>query len=223
MKVAILGAGRMAALLSARIPNNIRKVVINRHRARAVALADEVGALASDQISAVRGCRFVFLAVPGPAIAGLVQDAAAHLDPDAVLVNMATDLMTDELSGQFRRLRIVAAKVIGHAREMAAGSQGVVLLDHVTDEEAAALGELLSGLGPVRRGPEEQALAANTAVAEAMVRAEADLRAKLVALGLHGDLTEAAVRTMAPGVLRAVTEGDPGPFIQGVLRRLRSG
>lgn len=222
MKVAIMGAGRMAALLSARIPNSYRKVIINRHRARAVSLADEVGALASDQASAVRGCGVILLAIPALAVPGVVQDLLPHVEADVLVVNMATDLMTAELQGQFSALRIVAAKVVGQAREMASGSPGAVVLDHVTDAEATLLADLLSGLGAVVLGSEEQVLAANTAVAEEMARAEAALRSRLVEMGLAPELVDAAARTMAPGVLRAVTEGDYGPFLLGVLRRIRS-
>lgn len=222
MKVAILGAGRMAALLTARIPGSYRKVIINRNRARAVALADEVGALASDQVAAVRGCDVIFLAVPAEAISGLIADLLPHMEEGALLVNMATDLMTAELQAAFPARRIVAAKMVGHARAMANGRPGAVVLDHVNDADAALLSDLLGGLGPVLRGNEEQVLAVNTTVAEEMVRAEASLRARLGEMGLAPALVDAAARTMAPGVFQAVTDGDAGPFLQGVLRRIRS-
>lgn len=222
MKVAILGAGRMGSLLASRLPGSVRKVIISRRRQKAVALADEVGGIASDQLSAVRGCKVVLLAIPGPAIPGVVADLAPHVEPDALLVNMATDLDTEELAAQFPRLRFVAAKVIGHAREMAHGAPGIVVLDRVDpQEEEELLASLLGGLGPVVRDKEEKVLLANTAVAEEMVKAEAALRRRLEELGLEPELIRIAIKTTAPGVLRSLSDDDAGPFVQDVIRRLR--
>jgi pyrroline-5-carboxylate reductase len=221
MKVAVVGAGRLGSLLGARLPHHFRRVIITRQRARAVALADEVGALASDQLAAARGCEAVFLAVPAGAVPHVLEELTGQADPGTLIVNMATDLMTAPLREQYPDLRIVAAKVLGHAGEMAAGGPGAVLLDYVTEEEEALLAGMLGGLGPVFRESEEKVLAAVNAVAEAMVRVEADLQERLPTLGLPPALTEIAVRSTAPGILRSVTRGEAGPFLQEVIRRIR--
>ncbi|BDG60888.1 pyrroline-5-carboxylate reductase family protein [Caldinitratiruptor microaerophilus] len=221
MKVAIVGAGRMGSLLAARLPGSFRKVIIARRRARAVQLADEVGGVASDQLSAVRGCHVVLLAIPGPEIPNVLSDLAPHLDRDAIVVNMATDVPTEELAESFPDLRIVAAKVIGHAREMAHGSPGIVVLDRVNPEEEELLASILGGLGPVIRDSEEKVRLANTAVAEEMVKAELSLRRRLEELGLEPELIRVAIKTTAPGVMRSLSDGDAGPFVQDVIRRLR--
>ncbi|MFO7171449.1 MAG: NAD(P)-binding domain-containing protein [Bacillota bacterium] len=223
MKVAIIGAGRMGSLLANRLPGNVRKVIISRRRASAVELADEVGGIAADTLSAVRGCAVVFLAVPGPVLPNLLPDLAPHLEPEALVVNMATEVDTGDLAAQFPDLRLVAAKVIGHAREMVQGSPGIVVLDRVTPREEEVLANLLGGLGPVIRDREAKVMLANTAVAEEMVRAEQNLRRRLEDLGLEPDLIRIAIRTTAPGVLRSLSAGDAGPFVQDVIRRLRGG
>lgn len=221
MKVAILGAGRLGSLLASRIPGSYRRVIIARRKQKAAALADEVGGIASDQLSAVRGCKVVLLAVPGPALPAILPELAPHLDPGAILVNMATDVATRDLADRFPRLRIVAAKVIGHAREMAHGLPGIVIMDGVTAAEEELLTDMLGNLGPVVRDREEKVRQANTAVAEEMVRAEQSLRARLQELGLEEDLIRIAIKTTAPGVLRSLSDGDAGPFVQEIIRRLR--
>lgn len=221
MKVAILGAGRLGSLLASRLPGHVRKVIISRRRQRAMALADEVGGIATDQISAVRGAAVVFLAVPESAISQVVPDLQPHLDRETVVVNMATDANTGELSEAYPQLRLVAAKVIGHAREMSLGSPGIVILDLVNDREEEILSNLLGGLGPVVRDDEEKVRQANTAVVEEVVRAAAALRQRLEALGLDAELIRIAIKTTAPGVFRSMGDGDAGPFVQDVIRRLR--
>lgn len=221
-KVAIIGAGHMASILAHRIPGSVRKVIIGRRKAEAVELADEVGGIASDQVSAVRGCRVIFLAVPGSAVPQVLSDLQPHLDAEAVVVNMATDLVTAELAeeGEFQ---LAAAKVIGHVREMELGSPGVVVLDHVGPAEAEVLEPLLEGIGPVIRGDERKVMAANTAVVEVMARAEAELRRRLEEAGLDAELVPVAIGSAAPGVLRAMARGELGPFAQEVIRRMGTG
>ncbi|MFZ5825151.1 MAG: pyrroline-5-carboxylate reductase family protein [Bacillota bacterium] len=221
-KVAIIGTGQMGSILAHRIPGSARKVIIGRRKAEAVELADEVGGVASDQMSAVRGCRVVFLAVPGSAIQQVLPEIQPHLDPGALVVNMATNLMTGEI-GVEGNLRLVAAKVIGHTREMKLGSPGVVVLDRVEPAEEELLEPLLEGLGPVTRGDERKVMAANTAVVEVMVRAEAELRRRLEEAGLDAELVPVAIGSAAPGVLRAVARGELGPFAQEIVRKMGAG
>lgn len=222
-KVAVVGAGQLGSLLAHRIPANCRKVVISQQKARAIQLADEVGGLASDQYSAVRGCRVVFLAVPGTAIQQVVQEVAPHLDDGALVVNMAADIMTDGLAAANPKIRFAAAKIIGHAREMSLGSPGVIVLDHVSGDDEDVLRSLLEGLGHVTVDKESKVLDAHEAVVSVMVRAEAELRRLLEAVGLDRTLAQAAITTAGPGVLRSLSEGDVGPFVRSLLGRLQSG
>lgn len=222
LKVAIVGAGRLGALLANRIPNTVRKVIISKRKAQATLLADEVGGIAADQMTAVRGCQVVLLAVPASEVFGVVQDMAPHLDDGVLAVNMVTDQPTDQLQAEFPRHRFVAAKVIGHAGEMALGSPGVVVLDHVSESDVALLSALLDALGLITVADEERVLAVNTAVVEVMAKAEADLRDRLLSLGLDQALVKVAITTTGPGVLRALAAGEAGPFAELVVARLHA-
>lgn len=221
-KVAIIGAGQMASILAHRIPGTVRKVIIGRRKAEAVALADEVGGIASDQVSAVRGCKVILLGIPGSAVPQVLADIQPHLAPEALVVNMATDLITAEVAVE-GNLHLAAAKVIGHAREMELGSPGVVVLDRVGPDQAEMLEALLEGVGPVVRGDERKVMAANTAIVEGMVKAEAELRRRLEEAGLDSELVPVAIGSAAPGVLRAVARGELGPFAQEIVRKMGAG
>lgn len=223
MKVAIVGAGRIGSLLANAIPAGSRKVIISRQRGEASHLADEVGGVASEQLSAVRGCRVVFLAVPGPAVASLVRDMVPHLAENAYVVNMAPDVSTSDLSAEFPRTRLVAAKLVGHAREMSQGIPGLVVLDQVDDDAEDLLRSLLEGLGPVVRHRESLVPEATTAIAEAMVQAHTQLTSRLTAMGIDRHMAAVAITAAGPGILRSLTEGDVGPFMQGVIDKLRTG
>lgn len=207
-KIAILGAGPLASVLARRIPSSVRKVIIGRPKAAAVALADEVGGIASDQASAVRGCRVIFLTVPAGEVPQTVIDIQPHLSADALVVNMAAELTASDLA-ETAGVRIAAAKVIGHTDDMALGSPGVVVLDQVDPDEAELLETLLGQVGPVVRGDERRVQAALEAIRDVMVGARDELHRRLVATGLPPDVAPVAIAAAAPGVLRAVAgEGE---------------
>lgn len=221
-KVAIVGAGRMASILAHRIPGSVRKVIIARRRSEALALADEVGGVASEQMSTVRGCRLVFMAIPGSAVPAVLQEIQHHLSEQTLVINMATDLVTDELAQEFPSIRLASAKMIGHPREVELGSPGVVILDQVEPAETELLIPLLEGIGPVILGDERKVMLANTAIVEEMVRAEASLRQRLQEIGLDRDLLPVAVSAAAPGVLRAVARGELGPLAPVAVHKIGS-
>lgn len=205
-KVAIIGAGRIAALLAGRLPSTCRKVIIGTRKSRAAVLADEVGGLASDQISAVRGCRVVFLAVPGSAMTQVIQDAEPHLDADAIIANLALDVSTETLKSMFPRLRFAAVKIIGHVAELQNGASAVVVLDHTDEREEQLLGDLLDGLGTVVRGEESKVMAVHQAVVETMSEAGTTLRRRLTDLGLDREVISAAITALGPGILRSLPD-----------------
>lgn len=219
----MVGAGELGALLASRMPGVFRKVIINRPKTEAVALADEVGGVASDQFSAVRGCDVIFCAVPDEDVLRVIGEMAPHLEPGALVVNMALTVMTSELSSAFPNLRIAAVKVVGDAAEMARGGQGAVLIDHASDEEEELLRQLVEGLGPAVRGSEQMALDAAAAVVGVVSQAAAELRRRLKALGLAEPQITSAVAAAGPGVFRAVAQKSFSPFIQSVLARMQGG
>lgn len=221
-KVAIIGLGQMASILAHRIPGSVRKVIIGRRKAEAMPLADEVGGVASEQMSAVRGCRVIFLALPGAAIPQVLTAIQPHLSQDALVVNTASDLVTSEVATD-QGIRLVAAKVLGHPRELQLGSQGVVVLDLVELAEANLLEALLAPIGPVIQGNERQVTTAAAAIDEVLTRAEEELRRRLTELGLTADLVPVVIASTAPGVLRAMAGGEQEPDRREAMRKMGAG
>jgi pyrroline-5-carboxylate reductase len=221
-KVAIIGTGRVASILAHRIPASVRKVIIGQSKAEAARLADEVGGVASEQMSAVRGCRVVLLALDGAALPQALAEIQPHLTEGAVVVNMAADLLTGDIGVELEGARLVAAKVIGHPREMELGSPGVVLLDRVEPADAALLEPLLADVGPVIRGDERQAAQAHRFIVESMTRAVAELRRRLAEAGLAADLVTVAIGATAPGVLRDLAS-EAGPVDASVRHKMEAG
>ncbi|HYG58794.1 MAG TPA: hypothetical protein VD902_12115, partial [Symbiobacteriaceae bacterium] len=160
---------------------------------------------------------------PGHAVASLVRDMIAHLAEDALVVNMAPDMSTGELSAEFPQVRLAAAKLVGHSRDLSLGVPGLVVLDHADEASEDLLRALLEGLGPAIRHSEALVVDATTAIAEVMVEAHGRLTARLTAMGIERHMALTAITAAGPGILRSLTEGDVGPFTQGIIDRLRTG
>jgi pyrroline-5-carboxylate reductase len=221
--VAIVGAGAMGSLLAFRIPGGYRKVIISRERGGAAQVADEVGGLASDQISAVRGCQVIFLAVPGAAVLPLLREMTPHVAENALVVNMAPDLFTGDLAAEHAAVRFAAAKVLGHADELAAGARGLVVLDHVDEEAEDRLRQLLEPVGPVMRGSETLVQEAGAAIMDVMTEARRNLLDRLSVLGLDGPLAQVVLAGAAPGVLRSMAQLEAGTPAEGAIDRSKTG
>jgi len=215
VKLAFIGAGRLAGLLAARVPTGCRKVIIGRHRSEATALADEVGGIASDQYSAVRGCSVIFLTVPGSAVERVILDLTPHVDSGTLLVNMATDVRTDVLSDAHPRLRIGAAKLLGEVRELLQGAPGLVIVDHLEPADEQRLRWLLGGLGTIIAADEGRASAITATVTDVLTSATETLRRRLEETGLERGLARQVIGSIGPGLLRSLAEGTPGTAAPG--------
>lgn len=221
-KVAVLGTGHLAALLARSLPRVCRKWIVSPLRSRAQALADEVGAVSSDSPAAVRGAAVVLLTIDGESAQELIQAIEPHLAPDALLVNCVLAVETAELKRQFPDLRIGAAHLMGSPSEVGMGAPAVLLLDHLTEEEARQMADLLSAIGTVELGEESKVRAAFAIAREAVGRLEMELRDRLFRLGWEDAALDAAVRNLAPGLLRSAVEAQANAeFASGEAAEMR--
>jgi pyrroline-5-carboxylate reductase len=219
LKVGIVGAGRLATLLATRLPTNCRKVVIGSRKSQAASLADEVGGIASDHFGAVRGCPVVFIAIPGEPAMQAFEEIVEHLDSDALLVNMVSELPTGEVIAALDHRRICAAKLIGQAREISLGSPGLVVLDYVEEHEEELLRSLLSGLGCIIRADESLVGSVTEIVARSVVQVDLALRQQLSEIGLERIAHDSVITTLAPGMLRSLSDPTAAPFFKEAIRK----
>ena len=88
MRIAIIGVGNVgAALARACIAHGHSVVLSSRKAEHATKQAAEVGAnAAASNVEAVQGADLVFLAVPAPAVAGIIEEIVDHIG-HAVIVD----------------------------------------------------------------------------------------------------------------------------------------
>lgn len=220
MRVAVVGAGRLARVLVHVLPDDVDVVVVARRPPsppiRRASLT--VTATASD----IDGVDVVIAAVPAEQVAAVLEEVDAVVADGTVVFNVATDLETPEVAARFPRLRLVATKVVGQAGEMERGSPGAVVVDHANEDQLVLARRLLGGMGAVVRLDERAVLEINTAVGEEMARAALRCQATLEAMRLPPEVADAALATMAVGALRAIATGTAGPFLRRIVERVRT-
>lgn len=223
-RVVVVGAGRLGQALLSRIASvdpddpgaaaGSREVVALTRGPSQSGHRLPTGVRLTHDASVVEGSDVVLLAVPPDATAEVVTRLSPHLDANTIVANMATEAATGQLQALAPTARVVSAKVIGQASELASGARGVIVIDGCSETELMRLTAVLGGLGEVVTGEEGLVLRANQTVAREVVRAERTMRHSLAGLALPAHAIDAALTTMAVGVLRAVATRTYGPFLR---------
>lgn len=212
-RVVVVGMGRLGKALVRRIPTEFEVVGLSR-TVHDPAPFDRPTLVVTDDLSVVDSSGVILLAVPPDAIPETLERLAPHLGTTALVVNMATEAATPQMRRYAPTARLISAKIIGQAGEIAAGSPAVIVVDFATAEELTVITEVLRGLGSVIVAPEQLVLDVNSAVAEEIVAAEHAVRVRLQRLEVPGPAITTALTTMAVGILRAVATDSCGPFLK---------
>ncbi|HET7529351.1 MAG TPA: hypothetical protein VFJ98_00150 [Mycobacteriales bacterium] len=216
-RVGIIGSGRLARALVARLPPGTDLVVLARRPLSAPLPRPAEVSTAPDVLA---GVTVVVAAVPGEAVGDVIATAAPVLSAGTVVCNAATDAATPPVAARFPDLTVVGTKFIGQAGEIERGARGVVVVDGAAPEVLAELTALFAGIGPVVAMDESAVLRINTAVAEEMVRAVSAIRGRLAEVDVPPDVATVALSTLAVGILRSLADGTAGPFVRRIVDRL---
>jgi hypothetical protein len=204
-KVAIIGTGPGAARLAAGLPARTRKYILGRTKALAAALADEVGAIATDQPAALRGVDLLFLVEPDAVSLEQLEAALAFLAPGALVVHFARGPETGALSAARPDLTIVHAWL----------AENLVLIGSVDQDDPAAdeiLSRLLQGIGTVMVAPASNLIEMDRVVEEVMQAAAGALRERLGPLAPDPRLAAAVIASIAPMRLAALAHAEGMPI-----------
>lgn len=216
VRVGIVGAGRIARALVARIDAAYQLTVVSRRAGRMTTGQRDLPV--TDDPAAVRRCALVLLAVPAAQVANALRWVAPHLGPGAFAVNLATESVSRAL--QVDGVRLVACKIIGQSGRIESGIPAAFVVDGASPDERALLSEVLRGAGTVLDAPEELVARVNELVARHMIGAQLDLLRELDRLDLPGAARDAAISNLAVGVWLATASGNTGPFLRTLVAEM---
>lgn len=209
MRVTIVGAGRLGKSMAMRLAPHFELVVIDSDARRAAEVGEELGVKASGNLHDAAESDVVLLAVPAESIDEVGQQLLFLLPPAAVVADMATGHVSSLDSN-----RIVPCTVIGHAMEIQRGTPAVFVIRAMVP----SLVRVLSHLGDVLEGDPLAAATTNRAVCIAIARAYRDITEGLSSFDAR--LVRAALVNMGAGTLRALADGQAGPFLKRLLQEI---
>jgi hypothetical protein len=195
-KIAIIGTGPSAARLATGLPARSRKYILGRTKALAAALADEVGAIATDQPAALRGVDLLFLVEPDAVTSEQLEAALTFLAPGALVVLFATRPEPGALLDVRSNLSLTTVP--------AWLAEDLVLIGAVGGEADEILPRLLQGIGTVMVAPASNFIEIDRVVEEIMRSAVAALRERLGPLAPDPRLAAAVIASIAPMRLAAL-------------------
>lgn len=213
--IGIVGTGRLGATLARRTPPDAEKILVNRTRQRAEALARKCERARAGDVADLAAAQVVFLAIPSPEMA--LAAAAPHLAPRALVVNCATGTLSRDLRAQFPHLDIVGAKIVGNVADLSAPH--LIVIDGADHRQFDLVHRLMSGIGHTVRGSEEQARAGSELAVEAALRACAEIEQGMARLRLPAAWRRALLSALAAGTIRAYADGELDAFTRAVLAR----
>lgn len=195
-RVGFIGTGEGVARLALALPARTRKWILAATKQEAALLADEVGAIATDQSHTLRGVEL--LIVPGEE-GGLLQQTLPHLHPETVILLLGDRALAPAEQAEWPDLLFLRGRLLGALLVLGQGPSLVL------DE----LAELLAGIGTVMRAPESN-LERMEQVVDEVLRSVADLlRERLSPLVESPELAEVVIASVAPMRLAAMARSAP--------------
>lgn len=221
MKIGVIGTGRMGKILAARVATRHEVVLYDANIAGAQAVATTLG-LKSVSSLAKMDVDAVVLAVPDSAVAPCIE-ALRETEASWKVFSVATNISREVLTGlESERIRCLNAKIIGHAGEMERGAKPVIVVDAGDTELIAIARQIFDCVGTVTVGEADQVKLINRVATEEALKAAVAIEKLLESAGIvDAKMVRGALAQVAPGVLKAYSEDDLGPFAREIVKGLK--
>ena len=221
MNITIVGSGRMGKILAAALAGRHEVALYDADRESAASVAGmlKLRALATMAEAAADA---VVLAVPDKAVAACVAElvrTGQSWTVFSVATNISREMLADMAGGEVRCLNV---KIIGHAGEMGRGSRPVLVIDRGEADLVELARQVFATVGVLVVGEADQVQRINSVATAEALRAAVAVETELQKEGITDPaLVRGALAQVAPGVLRAYSEDDLGPFAREIVAKIR--
>lgn len=223
MQVAWIGAGRMGSFFGGQLPEDVEKLVIDTDEAKAKALAERVGGAYATLLSAAAGADVIAIVLPGTAVNAVADKLGPIAKEGAVVMNMATEGEIGEATrAAYPNVHYVDAKIIGHARSMALGAPGYVVINTRDESVYEKAAHCLPGYAKVVMGDSSLVPLINKIGSGEGIRAAVRVRKLLKQYDIPREWEDIVIYTVCAGTMRSYVEGDLGEFAQKLADRLEA-
>ncbi|MFZ7104678.1 MAG: NAD(P)-binding domain-containing protein [Peptococcaceae bacterium] len=212
-KIAIVGCGRMGSLLAGKLAPVYELYVYDRIPDNAQRLSKSCGAVAASKED-LRNAEIIIMALATETVLQALRELEDYLAESAVIVNIATTLPHSALKIKYQK---VSAKIIGHAKEMAAGEKPVVIVEGDNEDSEKPVRDIFAHIGTVEKGDTDLVGRINTLSSKYGILTALQIQKELEGLKLSQEIVTAAIRNVAAGTMKAFALGDAGPFAQSII------
>lgn len=223
LTVGIVGVGRMGEAIARRLPKDINVLLADKEANGAKKLACALSVRAETIRETFLESDVVLLIVPPAAVYPLVREYGDIMKPNALLVNMATSIVTDNVQKEVKRrdIKVVGAKVIGQAYALLKGYKAVFILSTSDPLVVDLLKYLFSSIGRVIVCDEMLAEKINAEATRFGLRLAIDLRKQLKKICDSEEIVDVAVKTVAVGTILDYPLQEPNEYIEKRLKELK--
>lgn len=221
MKVGVIGAGRMGRILAERIATDHEVVLYDADIQGAAVVAESLKLMSVAGLSELNVDAIV-MAVPDSAVAPCLTEL--HESGKAFNVfSIATNISRETIARlEGDGLRCLNVKIIGHAGEMGRGATPVIVIDRGNSEMVCLAQQVFANVGQVVTGDADRVKLINGVATEEALKAAVSIEKALMAAGISDAvMIRGALSQVAPGVLKAYSEDDLGPFARNIVNALR--
>lgn len=222
-KVAVIGAGNMGTVVGKQLPDTVEKLIIDIDEEKAKTCAEEIGAAFSSSLADVGDCDIVAMVVPGPVVEKIVPVLTLHMKKDAILMNMATNAMIDDLQTErYSQIKIIDCKIIGNALAISSGNAPSCVVVNTQDEEVfCSIKKILPGYTLVIQGNSNLVTELNAIGTKEALRCGLIILHQLEKYHLREETKRILLYTVAGGTLQSMADGKLGGNSIRLLKELK--
>jgi pyrroline-5-carboxylate reductase len=163
----------------------------------------------------------LILALPAmeviPFISSLLNHSNSEKSPD--IINMATNLRTNEIKLKFPSLNVHGVKYMGHGRDLMEHGNGLFISEAALSKN---IEELFQHLGKVRIDSENCLTEVNKLATYFALQTAIKLETEFAKRGLSPEYLTRALTSLAPEVIRSYSNGTLGHFAKDIIKEIQS-
>lgn len=206
MKVAIVGAGKMGRELARRLSDSYDIHLYGRNHTH----------------NELKAAEILIMALPSNDIIEFIKYYTKVKAENQIIVNVATAIKNDQIKREAKTsIRIVAAKIVGHAGQMGYGVNPVVAVSGEDGQDMQVIERLFQKVGNTIAASEEMVENINKEATWQGVRTAMELEKYISQLNLstanENKLIDAALDNIVVGVIKAYRNNELGGFAKKLI------
>lgn len=217
-KAGLVGIGRLgSAMMTHWHKNDIRIGVFHHVNTKAEQFVQQFQngyCLSKEELSELD---VLILALPAMEVIPFI--ANLPFQHSTYLINMATNLPTQEIITKFPSLNINGVKFMGHWRDLMEHGNGLFITETSLPPE---IDEIYQYLGKIKMDKEEALTQVNKLATYYAVKAAIEIETEFSKKGIPIEYIKRAMTSLAPEVIRSYSEGNLGHFAMEIVKEIQA-